>query len=340
MNVYKPPQMAIEEGVPITILFPDHLAKRMMCFSLLGIFLLSPLRASNPKNQPLADNYGISKCNYIIWDAKDLTKKTTEHGVCGIVFLDSGGKIIKKVPFRRSDTLEDGHHIRYLGDTVHCRSGDSIAGYEERIDLTDGSPFRIRKSSSIHFMWFRRDGSAICSFRGHMKPVALSPNGRYVALVDYGLSPEVLSQNISTKTQLSSEQYRDLTTTYLKIMNDSCEISYTTSSPMGKLEIVKVSTGGNWMVIAINGSANFNVINIKNAISYTVQWDKKLKPHHIDEDGTFTGYKAVSERINKHTVSFAAGNSKGTKEYYMPTIRRYEWKPGMSDFQDTGEEIK
>lgn len=265
-----------------------------------------------------------------------------------ITFHDKDGQAIKKVSQSKKELRERGHRIYFTVDVTLNPAASHVILSQEARDVDERNPYTIRKSSSVRFSWYQEDGHLLCSMHSRMKPVALSGNGRVLVSTDLGIEPTMFEQwhevpGLESIDDLRNDRF--LRHGRLSVLNDSCQIQFSTVSRIGGWDTILISTSGMWLLLGESESSNatpsgswkrmMTAVNTTTRLSHAVIFDQLISPKTISNDGHITGEKYLGPG-SIYTYKAADGSERKARRR---KLQRFEWVPGGA-FEPAGAEVE
>lgn len=289
---------------------------------------------------------------YESFDPTDRTKKYKQNGLKEIA-VHRNGKMIKKFSFSPGDRIENGHHIRHTVEMLEDKNKTHTVVLDDRKDWDERNPYKIRLTSSTHLLWYSSDGNILCDQEARYRPVLLAEGGRHLVVVDDGFDQNAGLENYDRQPDANSPEQKDvnLFDSYLYILNDKCQIVYSTASRNGGWEGwpkwgVWISPSGMWLALNENGASSFverrgweyflKVVDLNSGRTNIVKWDRDINPEGINDEGIMRGKKS-RQTGEIYTYKDSKGNMRKARRLMF---QHYEWKPGMKEFQAIGTETK
>lgn len=274
------------------------------------------------------------------------TKRFKRSAVKEIVVRDENMKIRKRISFKSGEHKENGRRIVYHVQKLDNQSGGVV--WEMRGDASESNPYRVRASSANHIVWYRKDGTLLCDLRAKYSPKLLSGNGSHLVAYDMGFDPNIGMGKYSDRTKPAEHKAMNLADSFLYVLNDKCQVTYTTTSAKGGWSQVLISRDGGWVVLEESGSGIrqssgekkyfLKAIELGHSKEYVIEWDKSIELVEIRDNGILVGQKYVGEGKELYTVQ-TLPNGKEIKAR-SSIYRLFNWQPGDSLFKDTGKDVE
>ncbi|MBI2070589.1 MAG: hypothetical protein HYT79_08305 [Elusimicrobia bacterium] len=285
----------------------------------------------------------------VIFAKKQFFHPRGEKQISGVVFRSSKGNELKRLSFGPGEFIEEEHRVHKLVHALVSKDQSHVVIYEWLRDQDERNPYKIRFSSAVHLSWYRADGTLSCELQTRVVPIRLSANGKALVAQDGGFDPvsfEVYHDVPKLKSLDQLENDHSLTDSYLYVLNDRCEIMFSTTSSKGSWGgTLLISPTGKWLVFQQPGPPIIEkdvwkdwlkAIHLIRGEVYGIDWGEKTASlREIDDDGVIVGWKLMGQGKTKHRVRFFKGEE---REVHRDRFRKYIWRPGQHVLKETNEE--
>lgn len=263
-----------------------------------------------------------------------------------VVFKDSAGRVKRELRLENREFTEKGKKIRQKMKAMRSKDEKFIVVQNERRDVNEMDPYKIRFSSGMTLTWYDSTGTEISKkMVGNRAYVdKISDTGNALVLIDEGFEDVEFEKYYVTGQTTTKPLKEDaqLKTTYLYVVNNKWETLYSTTSRKGGWGIVMISPSGKWLVLEerqpgqlVGGEWKYflTVIDIANARAYLPEWNRDAWPEMVNDAGKITARKIIGKSKAKHKVKSYDGS---LVEVQKQVYEEYVWEPGMNSFTKTG----
>jgi hypothetical protein len=263
-----------------------------------------------------------------------------------IVFYGADGKESKRITLTGTIGLKNKSV-----DALVSGDGSHVVTSEQERDLNEHNPYTVRASSSVSMILYDASGQKLCATQTRAIPRQISGNGRVIAATDSGFDPESFDTMNTVPDLHSTDDLKEdasLTNSYLYLLNDSCQVTYSTTSVKTGWQNIFLSPSGHWLLFEEVESGVFTsgvgwkffltAVNSQNGQSWKLEWPRDIEPKKITDAGAVIGRKYLGQ--GDITSNEFMGTDGKKHLAHKRRSQYYEWKPGATGFQMQGTEVE
>lgn len=267
-----------------------------------------------------------------------------------VEFRDAEGKEIKRLALDGGIVTKNGRKTRRAVQALASEDGNRVVTVEEERDADEHNPYITRFASAALVALYDAKGDKLCSVQTRAVPRKISKDGRAIATIDQGINPESFEVSHDVPGLKSIADLRgdaSLTDSYLYVLNNSCQVTFSTVSAKGGWNEVLVSPSGRWLayeefesqVPTDHGWEYYmTVVDIQKGKSWTFDHGR-IAPSRISDDGALLARQYLGESAAFSPDEFMGTDGKKHKRH-KSRVQYLEWKPGMTAFQPSGAEAE
>ena len=313
------------------------------------IFTLVFVRMAWATDAPVSQgaSYEIQSKEYDAPDLSDASKKVKRHGAA-IIFRDANGREIKRETFHPEIKTGNGKPRYMQINVLENKTRNHVVVLEQQENEEELNPYKMRASSGTHILWYTVDGLLKCDITARYTPKVLSEDGRSLVVTEIGFDPVEFERFHKVPGLRSTSQLKrdiSLMSSHLHVLNEQCQIVYSTISLKSGWNIVLISPSGKWLLLeenetGVNASGegrkfSLILVDLKKKQSFLLPWNRTLTPDAVDDLGTLMAWKNVGDSKKTHTVKFYGGIEKEVPyTKYIRCVRPL----GENGFRETAEE--
>lgn len=265
-----------------------------------------------------------------------------------VVFYGAEGEESKRITLDGGMVTKRGRKTRRAVQALASEDRNRVVAVEEDRDADEHNPYVTRFASAAFVSLYDASGKKLCSTQTRAVPRKISKDGRAFVAIDQGIAPETFEvmhdvPGLQSIADLKGDT--SLTDSYLEVLNDSCQVIFSTVGTKGGWNEELISPSGRWLayeqfesqVATEHGWEYYmTVVDIQTGKSWTFDHGKII-PKRISDAGILTGTQYLGESPTLY--DYAAPNGKKYK-MHKSRVQHFEWKPGMTVFLPAGSEVE